>query len=419
VPLDRSWLPLSENQIVTAKKTNRSARRCIWRYRFIAEVWNCQILNQVVESQLSTSLWNRYHRWLSDIELIQISAFSASYSWIIPCFAAGKRIYVRNCHATCGHWKTNHLHIYSPSEVQYCILMPRFLRFVSSLPNICIFAKRGPSWVILLLFQASYPAIWLITSENNLIASVGWVFFFFFFGSSHAERTLTSLERLICVCVFWLSQFLEMRSCLFCLFSVSEENTKPSRRLSPSCWLSHTSHTKSHASFSFLDSFATFARVSDVSFVCDLTYWQWGKQVKITTHFTSEFCNSELKSNVPPLTCDTPRSTCYTCLTLLLRPFWKSKVSGKVRLGLHKWELTTWTSGFLQWSGFSIYLGANRYARPFNRLVVNKNGKELGFSKKVQEMGQKNRRFLLLAVVRTGFTRGNGPVAWWTLGLQL
>jgi hypothetical protein len=27
-------------------------------------VWNCQILNQVVESQLFTSLWNRTHQWL-------------------------------------------------------------------------------------------------------------------------------------------------------------------------------------------------------------------------------------------------------------------------------------------------------------------------------------------------------------------
>jgi hypothetical protein len=57
------------------KKQNRSARRCIWRYSFQAAVWNCQILNQVVESQLFTPLWNRYHQWLSDIELIQIRAF--------------------------------------------------------------------------------------------------------------------------------------------------------------------------------------------------------------------------------------------------------------------------------------------------------------------------------------------------------
>jgi hypothetical protein len=57
-------------------KKKRSARRCIWRYRFKAGVWNCQILKQVVEPQLFTSLWNTYKHWLSDIELIQMSAFA-------------------------------------------------------------------------------------------------------------------------------------------------------------------------------------------------------------------------------------------------------------------------------------------------------------------------------------------------------
>ncbi len=56
------------------QKTNRSARRCIWRYWFQAWVWNCQILNKVVETQLVPPLWNRYLQWLSDNELIQISS---------------------------------------------------------------------------------------------------------------------------------------------------------------------------------------------------------------------------------------------------------------------------------------------------------------------------------------------------------
>ncbi len=105
--LDRSWLPLSENlDHHPPKKTNRSARS-IWRYRFSAGVWNCQILNQVVESQLFTYLWNRYHQWLSDIELIQLRVFfSASYSRINTRFTAGKRIGVWNCHATRGHRET-------------------------------------------------------------------------------------------------------------------------------------------------------------------------------------------------------------------------------------------------------------------------------------------------------------------------
>ncbi len=51
------------------KKTNHLARRCIWRYRFQAGVWNLQILKQVVKSQLFISLWNRYYQGLSDIEL--------------------------------------------------------------------------------------------------------------------------------------------------------------------------------------------------------------------------------------------------------------------------------------------------------------------------------------------------------------
>ncbi len=75
MPLDRSWDPLSANPDHHPQKTNRSARRCIWRYCFQAGVWNWQILNQVVESQLFTSLWNRFHQQLSDLELIQISAF--------------------------------------------------------------------------------------------------------------------------------------------------------------------------------------------------------------------------------------------------------------------------------------------------------------------------------------------------------
>jgi hypothetical protein len=69
----------------------------IWRYLFKGGVWKCQILNQVAESQLFTSLWNRYHQWMSDIELIQMRAFSAFYSKINSCFTAGKQIVVWTC----------------------------------------------------------------------------------------------------------------------------------------------------------------------------------------------------------------------------------------------------------------------------------------------------------------------------------
>jgi hypothetical protein len=47
--------------------------------------------NQVVESQLFTSLRYIYPQWLSDIELSHGSAFAALYSKINPCFTAGNR----------------------------------------------------------------------------------------------------------------------------------------------------------------------------------------------------------------------------------------------------------------------------------------------------------------------------------------
>jgi hypothetical protein len=90
-------MPLRFITITKNKKKNEPfARRCIWRYCSKAGVWKCQILNQVVDSQFFTSLWNRYHQWLSDISLNQISAFSASVSRISPCFTAGKHIWARN-----------------------------------------------------------------------------------------------------------------------------------------------------------------------------------------------------------------------------------------------------------------------------------------------------------------------------------
>ncbi len=47
-----------------------SDRRCISRYCIQEGIWYCQNLNHVVESQLL--LWNSYHQWLLDIELIRI-----------------------------------------------------------------------------------------------------------------------------------------------------------------------------------------------------------------------------------------------------------------------------------------------------------------------------------------------------------
>jgi hypothetical protein len=95
-----------ETPIIAPQKTNRSVMRCIWTCCFQAGVWNGQNLSQVVESQLFTSLWNGYHQWLSDIELNQMSDFSASCSTINPRFTAGKRIGVWICRSTWVHQKT-------------------------------------------------------------------------------------------------------------------------------------------------------------------------------------------------------------------------------------------------------------------------------------------------------------------------
>jgi hypothetical protein len=57
----------------------------------LAGVGTCQFLNHNVGPQVFTFLWNRYHEWLADIELMQISAFLALYSKINPCFTARKQ----------------------------------------------------------------------------------------------------------------------------------------------------------------------------------------------------------------------------------------------------------------------------------------------------------------------------------------
>ncbi len=114
VPLDKSWLPLSWNTDHHRQKNcNRSAKRWIWRYRFSDGVWNCQILNHVVESQLFTSLWNRYHQWLSGIELIQISAFFSFLSEDQPLFHCWKANRGLKLSRNSGAPENDHLHIYS------------------------------------------------------------------------------------------------------------------------------------------------------------------------------------------------------------------------------------------------------------------------------------------------------------------
>jgi hypothetical protein len=65
------------------------------------------MLNQVVESQLFTSLWkNTPNGFLTLSSIIQVLFSPYSHSRIYNCFITGKRIEVWNCHATCGHRKT-------------------------------------------------------------------------------------------------------------------------------------------------------------------------------------------------------------------------------------------------------------------------------------------------------------------------
>ncbi len=81
MPLDRLyWLILKPSIFTPKAKSNKPRRRICW-CRFWAGVWNCHILNQVVESQLFTSLSNRYHQWLYVFELKQMSAF---FQLLIP-----------------------------------------------------------------------------------------------------------------------------------------------------------------------------------------------------------------------------------------------------------------------------------------------------------------------------------------------
>jgi hypothetical protein len=111
-----------------------STRRCLWRYRFWAGVWDCPILHEVVdESQLITYLWYIYHQWLPDIELNQISAFSASYSRIDPSFTAGKQIGgLKLSHKwhNLERPRNDHLHMYSLVQTSD-VLAKRFILWVT------------------------------------------------------------------------------------------------------------------------------------------------------------------------------------------------------------------------------------------------------------------------------------------------
>jgi hypothetical protein len=112
---------------ITPQKANRSARRCVWRYRFLTGVWNCQILNQVVESQLCASLWNRYHQRLPEIEPNQMNAtFSFLFQdkrlfqgWkadrglkLLPNSRTPENVYLHICSLWCEEYRS----YFSPTQ---------------------------------------------------------------------------------------------------------------------------------------------------------------------------------------------------------------------------------------------------------------------------------------------------------------
>lgn len=88
-------------------RTNRSARKSIWSYRFKVRVSKLSIPKLGCRVDLSFPLLcevNPTNDFWQD--LIQNSAFSSFFLVINPCFATGKHIWVWNCHATLGHWET-------------------------------------------------------------------------------------------------------------------------------------------------------------------------------------------------------------------------------------------------------------------------------------------------------------------------
>ncbi len=106
--LDRSWLNRNDHTMVPRKRTlyqGDAFEDTVFKPGFT----NFKILNEVVESQVFTSLWNTYHQY----GILTSSSFRKVnfqvlffFSMFTSCFTAGKRIVIWNCHATLGNRKT-------------------------------------------------------------------------------------------------------------------------------------------------------------------------------------------------------------------------------------------------------------------------------------------------------------------------
>jgi hypothetical protein len=113
---DRCWLALSGNpEHQPPEKRTAQPGDAFEGTAFKLGVQNCQILNKVlVESQLFSCLWNNYHQWLADIELIQISGLFSSFLsqdyTLFHCSRANRGLKLpRNLPTP----KNDHLHFYS------------------------------------------------------------------------------------------------------------------------------------------------------------------------------------------------------------------------------------------------------------------------------------------------------------------
>jgi hypothetical protein len=68
-PLDWPWLTFLENPDHRPSKNKPFSQEMHLKTLLLSQVWNCQIVNQVVEYQLFTISWHKYHQWLSNMEL--------------------------------------------------------------------------------------------------------------------------------------------------------------------------------------------------------------------------------------------------------------------------------------------------------------------------------------------------------------
>jgi hypothetical protein len=76
LPLGMSWLRLTKNPDHHTKKDKPFSQKMHLKIPLSRRVRNCETLDPAAEFQIFTSLWSRYHQWLPETELIQVSAFS-------------------------------------------------------------------------------------------------------------------------------------------------------------------------------------------------------------------------------------------------------------------------------------------------------------------------------------------------------